>query len=80
METPGRTWVDDSWKQNARAKKIFWKGGSKTKTISFEVLKDKNRHSQSDKFRRYDRPLAGDRFGSVSKNVIRDWRGSSSVC
>jgi len=52
--------VDDSWNQNARAKKIFWKGGAKGKTISIEVLKDKNRHCQSDKFRRSDRPLPGD--------------------
>lgn len=42
-----------------------------TRNISFEVLKDKNRHSQSDKFRRSDRPSTSDRSGSVSEQAIR---------
>jgi len=49
LEAPARGWVFGSWKQIARAKKIFWKGGRRRKSISIEVLKDKNRHRQSDK-------------------------------
>jgi hypothetical protein len=29
LEVRVRGWVDDSWKQIARAKKIFWKGRAK---------------------------------------------------
>lgn len=55
-----QVFVNDSWNQNARAKKIFWKGGAGQKTVSIEVLNDKNRHRQGDKFRRSDRLLPGD--------------------
>jgi len=49
LEAPVRRGVDDSWNQNAQAKKILWKSGRRHKTISIEAPNDKNRHCQSDK-------------------------------